>query len=158
MCGYGMPLPLGQQFEAAGTHGVCFVMRSVRSYGAAPCSCVRKPARCRKLSQHLSESFWKTLFMCGCCVCRWSKPLTNYDNIAMATFTLWQISTTELWVNTMYSAIAAVGVDQQPRSGHNPVLALFFIAFIIFGGKGCCRLLSDPLFLGSQPSSTVWPA
>jgi hypothetical protein len=53
----------------------------------------------------------------------------------MATFTLWQISTTELWVDTMYGAIAAVGVDQQPRAGHNPLLALFFVAFIVFGGK-----------------------
>jgi hypothetical protein len=61
-------------------------------------------------------------------------PVANYDNIALATFTLWQISTTELWVNTMYSAIAAVGVEQQPRPAHNPALALFFITFIVFGG------------------------
>lgn len=67
---------------------------------------------------------------------RWVHPIANYDNIGLATFTLWQISTTELWVNTMYAAIAAVGADQQPRDGHNPALALFFIAFIIFGG-GC---------------------
>lgn len=60
--------------------------------------------------------------------------MANYDNILLATFTLWQISTTELWVDTMYTAIAAVGEDQQPRPGHNPVLALFFIAFIVFGG------------------------
>lgn len=75
-------------------------------------------------------------------VCRWTNPIDNYDNILMATFTLWQISTTELWVDTMYKAIAAVGPDQQPQSGHNPVLALFFIAFIIFGGEldACCNL------------------
>lgn len=69
------------------------------------------------------------------------KPLANYDNIALATLTLWQISTTELWVNTMYAAIAAVDVDQQPRAGHNPALALFFIAFIVFGGVSGVVLL-----------------
>jgi hypothetical protein len=36
----------------------------------------------------------------------------------------------------MYTAISAVGVDQQPRPGHNFALALFFIAFIVFGGEG----------------------
>lgn len=68
-------------------------------------------------------------------MCRWVNPINNYDNILMATFTLWQISTTELWVDTMYGAIAAVGVNQQPRAGNNPLLALFFIAFIVFGGE-----------------------
>lgn len=70
--------------------------------------------------------------------CRWTNPIANYDNILMATFTLYQISTTELWVDTMFAAIAAVGPDQQPRPGHNPVLALFFIAFIVFGGGQWC--------------------
>lgn len=39
-------------------------------------------------------------------------------------------------MNTIFAAIAAVGPTQQPRLGHNPVLALFFIVFImcIFGG------------------------
>lgn len=69
-------------------------------------------------------------------LCRWGKlPVANFDNILLATFTLWQISTTELWVNVMYTAISAVGVDQQPQAGYNPALALFFIAFIVFGGE-----------------------
>jgi hypothetical protein len=75
--------------------------------------------------------------------CRWTEPTANYDNILLATFTLWQISTTELWVNTMYTAISAVGVDQQPRAGYNFALALFFIAFIVFGGEEavvCCTM------------------
>jgi hypothetical protein len=51
----------------------------------------------------------------------------------VAILTLFQISTTELWVNTMYDSVAAVGIDQQPRDGHNPALAAFFVVFMIFG-------------------------
>lgn len=34
----------------------------------------------------------------------------------------------------MYQSIAAVGIDQQPRDGANPALAIFFVVFIVFGG------------------------
>jgi hypothetical protein len=33
----------------------------------------------------------------------------------------------------MYDSVAAVGIDQQPRDGHNPALAVFFVVFMIFG-------------------------
>eukprot|EP00882_Tetradesmus_deserticola_P012558 GHRQ01013311.1.p2 GENE.GHRQ01013311.1~~GHRQ01013311.1.p2 ORF type:complete len:204 (+),score=77.59 GHRQ01013311.1:709-1320(+) len=33
----------------------------------------------------------------------------------------------------MYDSVAAVDIDQQPRSGHNPALAVFFVVFMIFG-------------------------
>jgi hypothetical protein len=85
---------------------------------------------------------------------RWTNPIDNYDNILMATFTLWQISTTELWVDTMHGAIAAVGVDQQPRAGHNPLLALFFIAFIVFGGKLLTALPAMLHFAHDMPVSS----
>lgn len=65
--------------------------------------------------------------------CRWVNRVANFDNILTAILTLFQISTTELWVNTMYDSVAAVGIDQQPRDGHNPALAVFFVVFMIFG-------------------------
>eukprot|EP00882_Tetradesmus_deserticola_P033810 GHRQ01038657.1.p1 GENE.GHRQ01038657.1~~GHRQ01038657.1.p1 ORF type:complete len:184 (+),score=57.40 GHRQ01038657.1:62-613(+) len=64
---------------------------------------------------------------------RWVNRVANFDNILAATLTLFQISTTELWVDTMYDSVAAVDIDQQPRSGHNPALAVFFVVFMIFG-------------------------
>lgn len=85
---------------------------------------------------------------------RWSKPTANYDNLLQATLTLWQISTTELWVDTMFRGIAAVGVDQQPRDGFNPALALFYIAFIIVGGKAVTRThdcLAEALKAAAEP-------
>jgi hypothetical protein len=65
--------------------------------------------------------------------CRWVNRVANFDNILVAILTLFQISTTELWVNTMYDSVAAVGIHQQPRDGHNPALAAFFVVFMIFG-------------------------
>lgn len=67
-------------------------------------------------------------------MCRWTNRVANFDNIFMAILTLFSISTTELWVNTMYDSIAAVGINAQPRDGNNPALALFFVVFMIFGG------------------------
>lgn len=58
----------------------------------------------------------------------------NFDNVLQAALTLFQISTTELWVDTMYRGLAAVGIDQQPRDGASPALAMFFVVFIVFGG------------------------
>ncbi|KAF6257951.1 Ion transport protein-domain-containing protein [Scenedesmus sp. NREL 46B-D3] len=63
----------------------------------------------------------------------WVNRVANFDNILVAILTLFQISTTELWVSTMYDGVAAVGIDQQPRDGHNPALAAFFVVFMIFG-------------------------
>lgn len=103
----------------------------------------------QQVNRHMSTSHTGSTSLDVCAdVCRWVRPIANYDNILQAAFTLWQISTTELWVDTMYKAIAAVGVDQQPRSGYNPVLALFFVAFIIFGGECFVRAVAEHQYIG----------
>jgi hypothetical protein len=61
------------------------------------------------------------------------KLRTNFDNVVLAMLTLFQISTTELWVDVTFSAVDAVGVDQQPVKNHNPAVAVFFVLFMIFG-------------------------
>lgn len=51
--------------------------------------------------------------------------------------------TTEGWLEVMYSGIDARGIDKQPRENHSPVLALFFISFMIVGS-----MLIFNLFVG----------
>jgi hypothetical protein len=42
-----------------------------------------------------------------------------------------QISTTELWLDVTFRAVDAVGPGEQPVPGHNPAMAVFFVAFMI---------------------------
>ena len=41
--------------------------------------------------------------------------------------------TTEGWQSVMYNGIDAVGIDMQPKKDHQPVMALYFISFMVIG-------------------------
>jgi len=41
----------------------------------------------------------------------WINNDQNFDNIIQAIMTLYQVSTTEGWVNVMYNGIDSIGVD-----------------------------------------------
>jgi voltage-dependent calcium channel T type alpha-1H len=98
--------------------------------------------------------------MFACCG-RWVNPAFNFDNVINAIVTLFSISTTELWVNTMYSGVAAVGVDQQPVDAHNPAISLFFVVFMVFGGFFVLQLFVsvtiEKVSLPHQRCKTVLP-
>ena len=49
--------------------------------------------------------------------------------------TLFQMTTTEGWVNVMYDGIDAVGLDMQPKKNTSVWLSLYFIAFMIVGSQ-----------------------
>eukprot|EP00698_Gefionella_okellyi_P012955 TRINITY_DN3519_c0_g1_i2.p1 TRINITY_DN3519_c0_g1~~TRINITY_DN3519_c0_g1_i2.p1 ORF type:complete len:880 (-),score=154.24 TRINITY_DN3519_c0_g1_i2:499-2925(-) len=65
---------------------------------------------------------------------RWvSVMFPNFDNVALALLTLFQISTLQGWEGIMYQAIAATSPGNAPVPGHNPAVGLFFIVFVICG-------------------------
>jgi len=57
----------------------------------------------------------------------------NFNNIANAIAILYEISSTESWVDVMYAAIDQRGIDTQPIRDNNPWWILFFVVFMIFG-------------------------
>jgi len=58
----------------------------------------------------------------------------SFDNILLAMSCLFEISTTEGWVDVMYAAVDAEGIDMQPdRKANHMVWVVFFVAFIICG-------------------------
>ena len=68
----------------------------------------------------------------------------TFDNVGNGLLTLLEISTTEGWVDVMYSAVDAVGIDMQPIENHSvdgPVL--FFLVFML---TGCFFVMN--LFVG----------
>ncbi|KXZ52367.1 hypothetical protein GPECTOR_9g411 [Gonium pectorale] len=73
----------------------------------------------------------------------WVNPTANFDNVAIAMLSLFQVSTISLWLDIAYTAVDATGVDKQPIRNHRPAVLLFFITFVIV-----CTFFMLNLFVG----------
>jgi len=73
----------------------------------------------------------------------WARHDQHFDNILAAMCTLFEMSTTEGWLEIMFHGVDATGRDTNPRRNDNEAAALFFIAFMIIG----CLFLVN-LFVG----------
>jgi len=68
------------------------------------------------------------------CLGAWVETIPqNFDNVLRGFALLFEISTTESWINVMYAAIDQRGVDMQPVRDNDRLWALYFILFIILG-------------------------
>jgi hypothetical protein len=67
----------------------------------------------------------------------------TFDNFPQALMSFAQISTTDGWIDTMWAAVDAAGVDMQPRQDHNQLYIYFFIFFIVVA-----NLFAINLFIG----------
>lgn len=64
----------------------------------------------------------------------WQETLSqSFDNIGTAMLTLFEISTTEGWVDVMYAGVDAVGPYMRPKVNNQELWSLFFVAFIFVG-------------------------
>eukprot|EP00798_Chlamydomonas_sp_ICE-L_P013774 gene13774-19682_t len=63
----------------------------------------------------------------------WTVPKTRFDNTYLSMWTLFQMASTEGWVDVMLSMVDAVGVDEQPIPNHHPSIEIFSVVFIIVG-------------------------
>jgi hypothetical protein len=64
----------------------------------------------------------------------WVPTLNNdFDSILHAMLTLFEISTTEGWVDVMYSGADARGFHKEPVRDAQQIWSLFFVAFIFIG-------------------------
>jgi hypothetical protein len=57
----------------------------------------------------------------------------NFNNVIQGIALLFEIATTEGWVDVMYAAIDQRGIDTQPIRDSNMLWAIFFIFFLIIG-------------------------
>jgi hypothetical protein len=67
----------------------------------------------------------------------------TFDNFPQAVTSFFQISTTDGWVDTMWAAVNAAGIDMQPRKDSNQTFIYFFVFFIIIA-----NLFAINLFIG----------
>ncbi len=72
--------------------------------------------------------------ICHCWHGVWGKQNgQSFDNIAEGLFTLFQMSTTEGWVDTMYAMTDNRGIDMQPVRDFSPGWVYFCVLFMIVG-------------------------
>lgn len=57
----------------------------------------------------------------------------NFDNVMNGMALLFEIATTEGWVDVMYAAIDQRGIGMQPVRDSNPFWSIFFIIFLVVG-------------------------
>lgn len=96
------------------------------SWPSAPC--------CKSLSSLSLTTIPTSHDICDCWQGHWSPvAYMTFDNFPSALLAFFSISTTENWVDLMYAAVDAAGIDMQPRKGNNEAFIYFFIFFIIIG-------------------------
>jgi hypothetical protein len=72
--------------------------------------------------------------LCHCWGSQWKAvAYITFDNYPSALMGFFAISTTEGWVDLMYAAVDATGIDMQPRLNMNYGYIYFFVLFIIAG-------------------------
>ena len=87
--------------------------------------------------------------LCACWGGTWEPVIAqSFDNAAVAMLTLFEMMTTEGWVDVMFAAAAAVGPDAQPRGGGEQRVgtALWSVFFVVFLLVGSFLMMS--LFIG----------
>ena len=63
----------------------------------------------------------------------WENNEKNFDNISNALSILFEIITTEGWLDIMYYGVDCIGIGMEPKKNSQPELAFYFISFIIVG-------------------------
>jgi hypothetical protein len=64
----------------------------------------------------------------------WKNPqFYDFDNFGSSLSILFQIVSQEGWINVLTSAMAIVGLDQNPRQDASPLNAIFFVGFNLLG-------------------------
>eukprot|EP01062_Namystynia_karyoxenos_P061737 TRINITY_DN5422_c0_g1_i1.p1 TRINITY_DN5422_c0_g1~~TRINITY_DN5422_c0_g1_i1.p1 ORF type:complete len:2264 (+),score=725.83 TRINITY_DN5422_c0_g1_i1:101-6892(+) len=74
----------------------------------------------------------------------WENHQDNFDNVALATLTLFEVAVAEGWAQIMWTAVDATAVGEGPVRNNQPFMTLFFVLFIIVGNFFCVNM-----FIGS---------
>lgn len=61
----------------------------------------------------------------------WANPPFSFDNVGAGIMTLFEVATTEGWLDVLNAATDAVGVGMQPREMAQPHMIVFFVIFLV---------------------------
>lgn len=72
--------------------------------------------------------------LCECWGGEWEQIVPQrFDNTIWAFLTLFEISTTEGWVDVMYAVVDSTGIDMEPIENYEQLWVWFFMLFIFLG-------------------------
>nr|ASY04967.1 Nav1.8 [Antrozous pallidus] len=109
---------MGMNFFS-GMFGRCINMTN-KDFSLVPYTIVNNESDC-KLQNYTGSLFWVNMKV-------------NFDNVAMGYLALLQVATFKGWMDIMYAAVDARGLNLQPKWENNVYMYLYFVIFIIFGG------------------------
>ncbi|EPQ04076.1 Sodium channel protein type 10 subunit alpha [Myotis brandtii] len=109
---------MGMNFFS-GMFGRCINMTN-KDFSLVSSTVVNNESDCR-LQNYTGKLFWVNMKV-------------NFDNVAMGYLALLQVATFKGWMDIMYAAVDARGVNLQPKWENNVYMYLYFVIFIIFGG------------------------
>lgn len=89
---------------------------------------------CDGMSSVAQEESIKTKADCLAAGLEWKNQDYNFDNLGQSLMALFVIASIDGWVDIMYSGVDAVKKDEEPIRNNNPVMVVFFAAFILIGG------------------------
>jgi len=89
---------------------------------------------CDGISSAAQEARVKTKADCLAEGLEWKNQNYNFDNLGQSLMSLFVIASIDGWVDIMYSGVDAVDKDKEPIKNNNPVMVIFFAAFILIGG------------------------
>ena len=82
----------------------------------------------------LAADFITSRDVCECWGAEWDVVVSqSFDNVILAFLSLFEIATTEGWVDVMYAAVDATAVDMQPIRDEHEVWTVLFMLFMVLG-------------------------
>ena len=63
----------------------------------------------------------------------WVRYDANFDNIIAAVISMFNLMTTEGWIDVLWRAVDTTSIYQVPERNANPANVLFFMIFLIIG-------------------------
>ena len=91
-------------------------------------------AICRNLKLNLAHARHHPTQVCECLGLAWGKTIPQqFNNVAVALLTLFEISTTEAWTSVAYAAVDSTAEDMQPIRDYILPRVWFFILFMLVG-------------------------
>ena len=96
-----------------------------------------------------------TRMMCACMGASWEATVPqSFDNIGLAILTLFELTTTEAWVDVMLASVdAPTDIDNQPIRDHNEFWCGFYILFMVIGAFFAMQLFVGQYLIRSTSCS-----
>jgi hypothetical protein len=90
----------------------------------------------------LECDFPTSKFMCEEFGGEWEPMIKqNFDNVGAGMLALFEMTSTEQWVDIMYAGVDAVAIDMHPQVDHERNWIFFFVLFMLFGWAFMVQLL-----------------